>query len=77
MLHDELLEKIKVFLFATELQSIDEDFEGTKMLKALYAIVKLHKPHEDMQHLCKECWSEYSFAAYPCPTIQAIENNIS
>lgn len=72
MLHDELLEKIQIFLFATELQSIDENFEGTKMLKALRAVVEMHKPFEDDVDECGHCGDDY-----PCPTIQAIEKSLS
>jgi hypothetical protein len=86
MTHDELLKKIQVFLVATELQSV-EDFEGTKMLKALRAVVKLHKPFnvgtDKVQ--CPRCMEvDFSdkrnpilvMAPYPCQTIQAIEKDL-
>jgi len=81
MTHEELLEKIRVFLVATELQSINEDFEGTKMLKALYAVVGLHKPinnpnFPDSNMWCWQCAEGRGYAKYPCPTIQAIEKEL-
>jgi hypothetical protein len=76
MTHDELLEKIQVFLVATELQSL-EDFEGTKMLKALRAVVELHKPWETLPELKNPLvWCETCEENYPCPTIQAIEKEL-
>jgi hypothetical protein len=81
MTHDELLKKIQVFLVATELQSV-EDFEGTKMLKALRAVVELHKPIENEGRFgakylwCCHCWDGENDVEYPCPTIQAIEKDL-
>ena len=81
MTHEELLKKINIFLVATELQSVDEDFVGTKMLKAIRAVVELHKPME-ASHIpkpwfaCKHCSgydAENIYVGYPCSTIQAIE----
>ena len=70
--HEELLAKIQVFLVATELQSIDENFEGTRMLKALRAVVELHQRFHDQIPDCVACGKEY-----PCPTIQAIEKELN
>lgn len=78
MIHEELLAKIQVFLVATELQSIDENFEGTKMLKALRSVVELHKPtgwFEDTGYADQEC-VYCDNGSYPCPTIQAIEKEL-
>lgn len=87
MSHEELLEKIRVFLVATELQSIDEDFEGTKMLKALRAVVELHIPETKTLSdgdviVCHSCGAKATDTSmkdriyYPCPTIQAIEKEL-
>ena len=86
VIHEELLAKIQVFLVATELQSIDENFEGTKMLKALRAVVELHKPIEEGGKLwCQQedCYNHVEFLErddcscdYPCPTIEAIEKEL-
>ena len=83
MTHDELLKKILLFLVATELQSIDDNFEGTKMLKALRAVVELHKPFMydgrfGQFERCSGCASEEEWLGepYPCPTIQAIEKEL-
>jgi len=79
MTHEELLEKIRVFLVATELQSMDENFEGTKMLKALHSVVELHKPCDcDEAHCdyCTDLGNLFSNQSYPCPTIKAIEKEL-
>ena len=88
VIHEELLAKIQVFLVATELQSIDENFEGTKMLKALRAVVELHKPEwvllkivlqgtkPDPVAICSHCSDEQWRKSYPCPTIEAIEKEL-
>ena len=72
MTHDELLDKIQVFLVATELQSIDENFEGTKMLKALRAVVKL--ANKDIKHESYVWLDGYDFAMKQI--IQAIEKEL-
>ena len=66
MTHDELLAKVDDYGF------------GVPPLKALRAVVELHKPNENNQ--CPECeyyWiDEIKFCDYPCPTIQAIEKEL-
>ena len=75
MTHDELLAKIDVEL-ATNYA--DECGNFPIGLKALRAVVELHKPHNEDSKYCAGCevddpwyWNEY-----PCPTIQAIEKEL-
>ncbi len=74
MTHKKLLAKLYVLpANVTELQ------HGTKAVRALWAIVELHKPQEitlpngEWGTNCPVCdgWE------YPCPTIQAIEKALS
>jgi len=46
---------------------------------ALSAVVKLHKPFEDSEtQLCEECTRiSPTRIKYPCPTIQAIEQELN
>ena len=68
--HDELLAEIDDFIQYTN------NLSGGK---ALRAVVELHKPHNEDSKYCAGCevddpwyWNEY-----PCPTIQAIEKELS
>jgi len=66
--HDELLE-------AVQSESADR---GGASIAALIAVVELHKPFDfrfgdEMFTSCKSCGE----AEYPCPTIQAIEKELS
>ena len=81
MTHDELLAKIDSWI------AIPETIEGDrKTWKALRAVVELHKPIEEEGKLwCKHeaCYSHIEFlertdceCAYPCPTIQAIQEQL-
>jgi hypothetical protein len=63
MTHDELLNKIII--------SGDTSIEF-----ALRAVVELHTPIDGHEHLCGGCWFGDGMMAYPCPTIQAIENEL-
>lgn len=68
MTYDELYKKV---------EGIWHDSFKSQSWQIVWDLVKLHKPHEEMPYLCKECWTEYNFAAHPCPTIQLIEKNLS
>ena len=71
MTHDELLAKLN------SSQVFGKKF-GAKAYLALYAIVKLHKP--DTIGSCEGCGKDYAsdlVNLYPCPTIQAIEKEIT
>jgi hypothetical protein len=46
------------------------------LIKALLAVVGLHKPIEGYEHLCGACWFGDGMMSYPCPTIQAIEEEL-
>ena len=72
MTHDELLIKIN--------HRLDSSFysgDSPSTLKALRAVVELHKPElhqNDNVEGCAQCSSfSYRYVEYPCPTIQAIE----
>ena len=68
MTHDELLELIK------PMTNNDAIF----MKDALRAVVELHKPHDKYESVCSGCYEEESgFSDYPCPTIQAIEKELT
>jgi hypothetical protein len=75
MTHDELLieinRRLKVALYNGDPQSIH----------ALRAVVELHKPElyqNDNVERCVQCSSfSYRYVEYPCPTIQAIEKELS
>ena len=75
MTHDELLieinRRLEVALYNGDPQSIH----------ALRAIVELHNPElhqNDNVEGCVQCSSfSYRYVEYPCPTIQAIEKELS
>ena len=55
--------------------------ELLKGIKALLAVIELHKSVEDEwfnvgETICKECTREEYTQVYPCPTIQAIEKEL-
>lgn len=68
MTHDELLAKIN---YAIEGNPYDE------YMSALRAVVELHKPVEGHEHLCSSCLFGDFLQAYPCLTIQTIENELT
>ena len=86
MTHDEL--KAKIF---QEYATTYEDLAGNVPMspKALLAVVELHKPYESAGAgwLCDWCYTcnfertglymDFAMYAYPCPTIQAIEKELS
>ena len=87
MTHEELLAKIDEEL-ATNYA--DECGNFPIGLKALRAVVELHKPIKDKRDNwyeceecravtdCSECYGiEFVEAPYPCPTIQAIEKGLT
>jgi hypothetical protein len=49
----------------------------TTTWSALRAVVELHNPIEGHEHLCGGCWFGDGMMPYPCPTIQAIEKELS
>ena len=77
MTHDELLENIDYFLEYEPKESQDWASAGIFIAKKLRAVVELHKPIElnvgDEFHYegCLQCDRQY-----PCPTIQAIEEQL-
>jgi hypothetical protein len=91
MTHDELLTKIEkqTVHIANKIKpvadSCEKDIGG--FANALRAVVELHKPfEEDGKILCsqEECYYHLEFmdrdncsCVYPCPTIEAIEKELS
>ena len=69
MTHDELLLNINRAIDYTSLQ--DGNVNMATEIKALRAVVELHKPEGDRQQQC-----EHDKKTYPCPTIQAIEKEL-
>ena len=75
MSHDELLEKI---------QNSRNDYNYVTPHNALRAVVELHKPYYNegltVGH-CKGCQTTLDnitrHVSYPCPTIQAIEKELT
>ena len=63
MTHDELLAKI---------EASDDNLN----FYALRAVVELHNPIKGHEHLCGGCWFGDGMMAYPCPTIQAIQEQL-
>ena len=73
MTHDELLAEIDQWLFHSQLAK-SEPNKAIKVLKALRAVVELHKPRDyKAGNWCIGCNADYE---YPCPTIQAIEKEL-
>ena len=69
MTHDELLAKID-----EEGEFLVQYFDSKPVVhSALRAVVELHKPCCDLEELCNECNPN---VPYPCPTIQAIEEQL-
>ena len=74
MTHDELLAKIDIWKFQTK--GYDDTYEVHGILNALRAVVELHHPQSEY------CWKcsfplDSIYVPYPCPTIQAIEKELS
>ena len=70
MTHDELLAKL---LISNETKLYET---LTQWQKALYAVVELHKPRID-EAVCIHCSKTGFWIAYPCPTIQSIDKELS
>lgn len=70
MTHDELLAICDNYSFK----------DSAEPVKALRAVVELHKPVTDYYDcynlMCKACSVEELVTDYPCPTIQAIEKEL-
>lgn len=85
MTHDELLVEINRYLVPTLAES-EVGNKAIGVLKALRAVVELHKPKEENEKLwCEQelCYNHIEFlerdkcdCSYPCPTMQAIEKEL-
>jgi len=69
MTHDELLAICDNYSFK----------DSAEPVKALRAVVELHKPITTPNNFsyCPECQYGHARGVYPCPTIQAIEKELS
>lgn len=85
MTHEELLKKIKdldgTVIFSDGRPPIENAGVGDRLNLALRAVVELHKPVQSYmfdEESCSHCSSEEdrSEILYPCPTIQAIEEEL-
>ena len=86
MTHDELLAKIDYTVAIYEGLSVLDIRVLTAYLKALRAVVELHKPKEEDGKLWCEhevCYNHIEFlerddcdCSYPCPTLEAIEKEL-
>lgn len=63
MTHDELLARLDDYGF------------GVPPLNALRAVMELHKPEEQDHKQYEKCWN--CNLVYPCPTMHAIEKELS
>lgn len=70
MTHDELLARI-VKLSVTP----ENNVVPSELATALMSVVELHKPMWDNEY-CAECHPEHN-GSYPCPTIQAIDKELT
>jgi len=72
MIHDELLDKIE------DIEYWQEHYAGKTFIKAIRAVVELHKPLKlnNVTH-CPECQYGSAAGTYPCPTIQVIEKELN
>lgn len=74
MTHDELLAKVD--------HNLDKEIWFQDMGYALRAVVELHKPEpmplpdEAKDDVCSFCWHSGARWFYPCPTIEAIEEEL-
>ena len=79
MTHDELLVEIDIQLrhLPSYFNAGDKTIAG---MKALRAVVELHKPLDSLwykQIICESCQEGNDYPiTYPCPTIQAIEKEL-
>ena len=82
MTHDELLAKIDYTVAIYEGLSVLDIRVLTAYLKALRAVVELHKPwyrpgSTKSSPLCAICYTDEGFRVfYPCATIQRIEKGL-
>jgi hypothetical protein len=76
MRHDELLEE-----FDRWIRFLSDKNKGKEWVKALRAVVELHKPDEsdfpDEWESCVECSGNGYVAMYPCQTIRVIEKELA
>ncbi len=76
MTHDKLLDKIE------DIEYWQEQYAGLTFVKALRAVVELHKPVKDEwieYTTCRACRvgdDDHYSPVYPCPTIEAIEEEL-
>ena len=72
MTHDELLEDLNTWV-----RFLADKNKGKEWVKALLAVVELHKPSSILDWALTEeeylCWCAH---IYPCPTIKAIEKEL-
>ena len=71
MTHEELLETLE--------HTAQDGMADEPILKALRAVVELHKPYQgyvEEEKVCQVCRSHQWAVVYPCQTIQAIAKEV-
>jgi hypothetical protein len=80
MTHEQLLAEIDQWLIYSTAAS-DEKNKAIGVLKALRAVIQMHKPDEvdfpDEWESCVECSGNGYVAMYPCQTIKVIEKELA
>jgi hypothetical protein len=74
MTYDKLLARIDNELAAAEHDAICNSGGQIEAVKALRAVVELHRPEAQEHGQYEKCWN--CNLLYPCPTIQAIEKEL-
>lgn len=77
MTHEELLNNIDQEIATSDYSGDCYEYSASNHLKALRAVVELHKPSDDPDFLfCWQCTTGYTTIDYPCPTIRTIEKEL-
>jgi len=76
MKHDELLAKIDKAYETNLRMGADDHYHNAPEIKAIRAVVELHKPDKGMCNGCNTNPQAITTWAYPCPTIEAIEKEL-
>lgn len=80
MTHEQLLAEVDQWLTHTQ-AATNEPNKAIGVLKALRAVIQMHKPDEsdfpDDYENCVECSGNGYLAMYPCQTIRVIEKELT
>lgn len=73
MTHSELL--LELFSYRVKSAGYSDSHEPHAIIKALEAVVELHRPEEQDHKQYEKCWN--CDLLYPCPTIRLIEKELA